>query len=88
MHGIRFIWGDVVRDFLALNKIEILPWDGGWGFLNQELSDPLPDEETLMLYDKIAAKALAIKEKSPEIRACYKSEPSFHIPSGWGLQEK
>lgn len=23
MHGIRFIWGDVVRDFLALNKIEI-----------------------------------------------------------------
>jgi len=88
MHGIRFIWGDVVRDFLALNRIEILPWDGGWGFLNQKLSDPLPDEETLMLYDKIAAMTLAINEKFPEIRAYYKSEPSFHIPPGWGLQEE
>jgi hypothetical protein len=74
MHGIRFIWGDVVRDFLALNKIEILPWDGGWGFLNQRLSDPLPDEETLMLYDKVARMTLAINEKFPEIRANYKSE--------------
>jgi hypothetical protein len=26
MHGLRFIWGDVVRDFLALNKVETLPW--------------------------------------------------------------
>jgi len=88
MHGIRFIWGDVVRDFLALNKVEILPWDGGWGFLNQKLSDPLPDEETLVLYDQIAAMTLEINEKFPEIRACYKSEPGFHIPSEWGLQEE
>ena len=88
MHGIRFIWGDVVRDFLALNKVEILPWDGGWGFLDQKLSDPLPDEETLVLYDQIAAMTLEINEKFPEIRACYKSEPGFHIPSEWGLQEE
>ena len=44
MHGWWFIWGNVVRDFLALNKIEILPWDGGWGFLTHELSEPLPGE--------------------------------------------
>ena len=88
MHGIRFIWGDVVRDFLALNKVEILPWDGGWGFLNQKLSDPLPDEETLVLYDQIATMTLEINEKFPEIRAYYKSEPRFHIPSEWGLQEE
>ncbi len=88
MHGIRFIWGDVVRDFLALNKVEILPWDGGWGFLNQKLSDPLPDEGTLVLYDQIAAMTLEINEKFPEIRAYYRSEPRFHIPSEWGLQEE
>jgi hypothetical protein len=87
MHGLRFVWGDVVRDFLALNKVEILPWDGGWGFLNQKLADPLPDEETLMLYDQIAAMTLQINEKFSEIRAYYKSEPRFHTPSEWGLQE-
>jgi len=88
MHGLRFVWGDVVRDFLALNKVEILPWDGGWGFLNKKLSDPLPDNETLMLYDRIARLTLEINEKFPEIRAYYKSEPRLHIPSEWGLQEE
>ena len=88
MHGIRFIWGDVVRDFLALNKIEILPWDGGWGFLNQGLSDPLPDEETLVSYDKIAEMTLAIDEKFPEVRAYFKSEPGFRAPPDWGLHEE
>jgi hypothetical protein len=88
MHGIWFVWGDVVRDFLALNKIEILPWDGGWGLLDQKLSDPLPDEETLVRYDRIAKMTLAINEKFPEIRAYYKSEPGFHVPHGWGLKEE
>jgi hypothetical protein len=88
MYGIRFVWGDVVRDFLALNKIEILPWDGGWGFLNQRLSDPLPDEETLALYDKTARMTLSINEKFPEIRAYYRSEPGFRVPPGWGLREE
>ncbi len=27
MHGLDFIKGNVIRDFLSLNKIEILPWD-------------------------------------------------------------
>jgi len=88
MHGLRFVWGDVVRDFLALNKVEILPWDGGWGFLDQKLSDPLPDEETLVLYDQIAAMTLEINERFPEIRAYYKNEPRLHTPAEWGLQEE
>jgi hypothetical protein len=88
MHGLRFVWGDVVRDFLALNKVEILPWDGGWGFLDQKLSDPLPDDETLRLYDKIAALTTEINEKLPEIRAYYKNEPRFHTPSEWGSQKE
>jgi hypothetical protein len=71
-----------------LNKIEILSWDGGWGFLNQKLSDPLPDEDTLKLYDEIAQLTLEINEKFPEIRAYYEKEPKFHVPSEWGLQEK
>lgn len=81
MHGLMFIWGNVIRDFLALNKVEILPWDGGWGFLNQQLTDPLPDHATLKLYDQIAALTLEINEKFPEIRVYYENEPRFHIPS-------
>jgi len=27
MHGLDFIKGNVIRDFLTLNKVEILPWD-------------------------------------------------------------
>jgi Transglutaminase-like superfamily len=88
MHGFQFIWGNVIRDFLALNKIEILPWDGGWGFLKQKLSDPLPDKETLKLYDKIATLTLENNTKFPEIRDYYKQEPRFHPPSEWGLQEE
>jgi hypothetical protein len=86
MHGLRFVWGDVVRDFLALNKVEILPWDGGWGFLNQKLSDPLPNEETLALYDQIAAMTVSIDERFDEIRTYFTNEPRFHPPSEWGLQ--
>jgi hypothetical protein len=88
MHGLRFVWGDVVRDFLALNKVEILPWDGGWGFLDQKLSDPLPDNETLTLYDRIAALTLEINETFPEIRAYYKNEPGFRTPPEWGSQQE
>jgi hypothetical protein len=73
---------------LALNKVEILPWDGGWGFLDQKISDPLPDNETLVLYDKVAALTLEINEKFPEIRTYYKNEPRFHTPSEWGPQKE
>jgi len=88
MHGLRFVWGNVVRDFLSLNKVEILPWDGGWGFLNQRLTDPLPDEGTLMLYDRIAAMTVDINKRFKEIMSYYRSEPRFHIPSEWHLREE
>lgn len=85
MHGLRFIWGNVVRDFLSLNRIEILPWDGGWGFLDQKLSDPLPDNETLMLYDCIARMALNVNKEFEKVLGYYKTEPRMHIPSEWGF---
>jgi hypothetical protein len=88
MHGLRFIWGNVVRDFLSLNKIEILPWDGGWGFLNQRLNDPLPDKETLVLYDRIAKMTVKVNKEFDKVLGYYKTEPRLHIPSDWGLAEE
>jgi hypothetical protein len=52
MHGLWFIAGNVVRDFAALNGMEMLPWDC-WGVT------PLPgttlDAEQIAFYDGLAA---------------------------------
>ena len=87
LHGLWFVWDDVVRDFLALNKVEILPWDGGWGFMTQGTS-PLPDADVLAQYDRLASLTLEVNKRFPEIRAYYEGEPRFRTPSEWGLQDE
>ncbi len=47
MHGIDFIKGNLIRDFLALNKIEILPWDN-FKLINKPLQKMNPDENKLI----------------------------------------
>jgi len=88
MHGLWFVWDDVVRDFMALNKVEILPWDGGWGFMTQGASHPLPDADVLTQYDRLASLTLQIDERFPEVRAYYESEPRFRTPSEWGSRDE
>ena len=42
-YGIEFVRGDLLRDFLAFSKVEILPWDGGgaiWSSLRRITSNP------------------------------------------------
>ena len=80
MHGWWFIWGDVVRDFMALNKVEILPWDGGWGFLTHELTEALPGETELKLYDHIAALSATPDDSFLEFRSLFKSESRLNLP--------
>jgi hypothetical protein len=80
MRGWWFIWGNVVRDFLALNKTEILPWDGGWGFLTHELSDPLPNESELILYDQIAKISSRPDDAFQQIRSLFNSDARFSLP--------
>ncbi len=77
--GIWFVRGDLIRDFLALNKVEILPWDGGWGFLADE-----QNMEAEMM-DGIARLSLAGDEAFAEIRATYESDPRFHITGEYTL---
>jgi hypothetical protein len=80
MHGWWFIWGNVVRDFLALNKIEILPWDGGWGFLAHNLDDSIPPEQELPEYDHIAALADNPDSNFLELRSLFQKDSRFHLP--------
>jgi hypothetical protein len=74
MHGLWFIRGDLIRDFLALNKVEILPWDHGWGFLG----DGVGLEEEAM--DRIAALSVGGDEVFAEVRSTYESDTRFHMP--------
>jgi hypothetical protein len=79
MHGLWFVRGDLIRDFLSLNKVEILPWDGGWGFL--------ADEENMEadIMDRIATLTVAGDEAFAEIRSVYEADGRFHIPRNWNL---
>jgi hypothetical protein len=81
MHGMWFIWGNVVRDFLALNKIEILPWDWGWSYMTKSLDDPLPEESQMGFYDEIAALTLVGNDRFQEVRRTYDDNKLWHPPA-------
>jgi hypothetical protein len=85
MNGWWFVWGDVVRDFLSLNKVEILPWDYEAGFFSHRLEDPFPqDPAEVALYDRIAALTLAGDEAFQEIRQFYRDDQRWRVPESWG----
>jgi hypothetical protein len=51
MRGLDFVKGDLIRDFLALNKIEILPWDN-FKLIAKSFRDMNAEEKDLM--DRLA----------------------------------
>ncbi|HEY41660.1 MAG TPA: transglutaminase domain-containing protein [Dehalococcoidia bacterium] len=81
MHGMWFIAGNLVRDLLSLNKIELLPWDV-WGmmaeFKQEELSRSYVEE-----MDRVATLTLAGNEAFPEIRAFYENEERLQPAEDW-----
>lgn len=84
MNGWWFILGNVIREVLAFNKIEILPWDYEVGFFSHQLEDPLPDEgPELAEYDRLAALAVAGDDAFDELRRLYEIEPRLHVPAAW-----
>ncbi len=85
-HGMEFVRGDLLRDFLAFSKVEILPWDGGWGYL-VELS-PEQVEPTYALMDRVAALIRAADASGSAaddaaLRALYEADANFHPPADW-----
>jgi hypothetical protein len=71
MHGMWFIRGNVVRDMLALNKIELLPWDD-WGPMVSTETEALT--RNVALIDRLARLSLAGDELFLALRATYESE--------------
>lgn len=78
MHGLWFVRGDLVRDVLALNKVELLPWD--WNGLMSREREPSAKEYRLL--DR-AAELTAGGVPFEDVRALYDAEPSLRMPPGW-----
>jgi hypothetical protein len=69
---------NLVRDFAALNNMEMLPWDN-WG------SMPEPEEEMsadgLARFDRLAALTVAADERFGELRALYEDDAGLRVPA-------
>ncbi len=79
-HGLDFIRGNLVRDLLALNKVEVLPWDF-WGALKQPVEKCTPGE--LAWYDRMADLTIQMDAAFDPIRAMYEKTPRLHPPKSW-----
>ncbi len=80
MKGLAFVRGNVVRDFLAFNKVEILPWDGGWGVLSKRDFEMTEADWEYALFDRIAELTTGGDECFAEIRGLYEKEEKLRFP--------
>lgn len=79
MHGWGFIEGNIVRDLLALDRIEVLPWDSGWGLLaGDRLRRPAPRAD-----DPVHALAAA----SARGDASAARHEGVQLPEGWDFSQ-
>jgi hypothetical protein len=77
LHGMWFVRGNLVRDLLALNKVEILPWDG-WGLIAKRDEELTPDD--MVLLDRIAELTMTDAPPFREARAIYEKDERVHLP--------
>ncbi len=77
MHGLWFIAGNVLRDFAALNNMEMLPWDC-WG--PAPATDRALSPETLAMIDRLADLTLDADARFSEIRDLYENDPDLRVP--------
>ena len=68
------------RDFLALNKIEILPWDG-WGLLYKDEAQVTKEDRQFL--DRLADMTMAGDEAFEQIRSVYENDARVHLPADW-----
>ncbi len=77
MSGLAFVRGDLIRDVLSLHKIEILPWDGGWGLLSKREEDMTEQDWEYAFCDHLAAITQAPDENFVEIQELCATHPGL-----------
>jgi hypothetical protein len=76
MYGLWFIRGNLVRDLAALNKVELLPWDG-WRMITRKDEDLAPDDWALC--DSVAELLAEPDLPLARIHAIYRHEPRLEV---------
>ena len=84
--GTENVKGTLLRDFLAFNKLEILPWDG-WGLITKEerfLSSTDIDDLTM-----VATLLNSGDDGYRKLRLMYDTDKRFQMPDRWnGLKKE
>ncbi|KAA0687985.1 transglutaminase domain-containing protein [Neorhizobium sp. P12A] len=76
--GFWFIATNLLRDFAALNSMEMLPWDN-WGLMPRPEEELSPDRAKL--FDHLAALAEEADERFDEIRTLYQQDDKLRVPA-------
>jgi hypothetical protein len=79
-HGQWFVQDNLVRDFLSLNKIELLPWDG-WGLMAGP--EDVVSVDGLAQIDRIAALTIDPDAAFDDLRSLYTGDPRLHTRPEW-----
>lgn len=81
-NGLGFIKGSIVRDILALNKIETLPWDAGWGIVDgNDLQEV--DRGELGYIDRLAR--CSANSLVHLAHSFFKDDEKIRFPPDWNL---
>jgi Transglutaminase-like superfamily len=78
MNGLWFIAGNVLRDFAALNNVEMLPWDV-WGPMLRP--GETASAAQLALLDRVAALTRTPDDTFAELRELYRSDSNIRVPA-------
>ncbi len=79
-HGWDFVRGNLIRDLLSLNKIEILPWDYWQGFGPELVT---ADATEWALWDGLAELTLQADQRLEKVLKTYHETPRLHVPADW-----
>lgn len=80
LKGLWFIMGNMIRDFMALNKVELLPWD--CNKIMEYTGKPLPETEC-KIWNEVARLTAAVDERFDEVRKRYESDSTLRMPADW-----
>lgn len=75
--GLDFVKGNLIRDFLALNKIELLPWDD-FKLLSQPFHEMQPEEQERM--DRLAKISTGEDRDFTLLRAAFTTHSQSLLP--------
>jgi hypothetical protein len=80
LKGLWFVAGNVMRDFIALNKLEVLPWDCN---VIMEARGTQLDHEDYVTLDKLAELTITGNIAFFKIRELYEFEEALRMPVDW-----